>query len=190
MTPPRWHPPTRRKNRARRLQHDHAMKAWIIVGLVSVGAVACSAGAPPAEHEESSGEALTILPEAVCTLIAGVDKSGLQANQLQLKVAGGSSPDPNVVAFQTQIRSLKVGTLMYTIAAPGPESWYALDVTGDDSGTVASIVNAYANVSPVWAGYYSCTYLWGDYELPPGGKRPYVPRLISAFDPRACSSCM
>ncbi len=129
----------------------------------------------------------------MCSLIAGVDTSGLSGSQPTMSVGGGyRGTDPSVTSFQHDIAS--VGAVgYYTIlkgVGAGAVSWYAVDVSHVGPGAVTSVVNQYPD-APVTAGLYHCNYLWGDYPLPPGGKRPYVPAYVVAYDPRGCgSSCM
>ena len=168
----------------------------VLVGLGAALAVGCG-GAPP-DDAEGSASAITPgtlprpLPEAMCSLVSGVDTSGLTSSQPTMRVGGGyRGPDASVMTFQSDIGAIS-GVARYTIVkgvGVGAVSWYAIDVSYIDRGAVTSVVNQFP-WAPVSAGLYHCNYLWGDYVLPVGGKRPYVPAYVVAYDPRGCSSCM
>ena len=163
----------------------------VLVGLGGALAIGCSGG--PADDAESGASAFTSppLPEAMCSLIAGVDTSGLSDAQPTMRVGGGyRGPDASVMQFQHDVGAIG-GTGRYTILkgiGANSVSWYAIDVSHVAQGTVTGVVDQYPS-PPVAAGFYRCTYLWGDYVLPHGAKRPYAPEYIVAYDPRGCSSC-
>jgi hypothetical protein len=161
-----------------------------LVGLGAALAIGCG-GAPPDDAEASAGALAVsnILPEATCTLISGVDTSPISG--ATMRVGGGYyGTDPSVLHFQQAMGAIG-GVGHYTISrgvGPNSVSWYAIDVTYIDRGAAAGVVAQYPD-APVSAGLYSCTYNWGDYVLPVGGKRPYTPKYVAAYDPRTCSSC-
>jgi hypothetical protein len=162
-----------------------------LVGLGAALAIGCG-GAPPDDAEVSaSAVGSAVLPEAMCSLVSGVDTSGLSGGST-MRVGGGySGPDASVMQFQQAIGAIG-GVGRYTISrgvGVGSVSWYAIDVTHVDRSAVTGVVGQYPG-APVSAGLYSCTYNWGDYVLPVGGKHPYTPKYVVAYDPRGCSSCM
>jgi hypothetical protein len=107
-------------------------------------------------------------------------------------VLGQDGPDRSVLAFQQALMAAGASGIYTVSNGGGSTAWYAMDVSRVGAATVESIVNQYT-FAPVSAGYFSCTYLWGDYQLPPsetgGATHPYAPPLVVAYDPRGCNSC-
>jgi hypothetical protein len=166
------------------------VRSVLVASTLAVAVAGCSAD-PGSEASSGADQAYTTmyqhLPEATCTLIAG---NGLAANHpLTMKWGGGySGPDQHVIDFENAIHAAG-GSGNYTISYnAAATSWFAIDVTHASSSLVTAAAVQYQSVSPVYSGYYSCDYDWGDYYIPPGGTRPYAPSLIAAFDPRGCGS--
>jgi hypothetical protein len=176
----------------------HFVRAATSIAAVASVAALTACGAAP-DQQEGQGSAqndvtvvVTVLPEAECTLVAGV--SGPGGRPVRMKIGGGST-DPAVTPFQNEIHAIPgAGAGYYTIStgiSPSSPSWYAIDVSHVSSaydGTLTSDVNA-NTAAPIQAGLYECTYLVGDYQLQPGQKPPYMPAVIVAYDPRACGNC-
>jgi hypothetical protein len=132
-----------------------------------------------------------------CSLIGGADSLGLSGTTVWLSPGGESlSQDPSLQAAQTELVALGAGT--YDLhrevprQGPGPAayyeySWVAVDMTLQPSSAVLPIVDDYASVPSVSAGYYSCplpnttsTVLFAVY----GGTK-----TLQSGNPTGCSSC-
>ena len=155
--------------------------AAVSSGAVALLVVAC--GAPSdAESTQTSEEAFTPMPEGQCILVAGSDPAHLSMTAWPERVATYPGSDPAVLAFESDVRS-NGGASTWWVSGLGPNAWLALDVSSNASSENTYLADKWANVSPVYAGYFRCNWLWGDFPLPPGGRRPYVPTQIIAFDP-------
>jgi hypothetical protein len=153
----------------------------VALSAVALLVVACGA---PAEGEstQTAEQAFTPMPEGQCILIAGSDPAHLSMSAWPAKVAQYPGSDPAVLSFESDVRS-NGGKSTWWVSGFGPNSWLALDVSGNTSDENTYLANQWANQSPVYAGYFRCNWLWGDFELPVGARRPYVPTQILAFDP-------
>ena len=153
------------------------------ISVCAIGLVVAACGAPAdSETTQASTEAFTPMPEGQCILVAGSDPAHLSMNAWPSRVAKYPGSDPNVLAFESEVET-HGGASTWWVSGRGPNAWLALDVSGNTSTLNTSLADEWANVPPVYAGYFKCNWLWGDFPLPPGGRRPYVPTQIIAFDP-------
>ena len=132
-----------------------------------------------------------------CSLIGGTDSLGLSGNKTWLTPGGSiSSNDPSLQQAQTELVALGAGVYELHAESGGPRpgpvtyyeySWQAVDMTLQPASAVLPIVNEYASVPSVEAGYYSCplpgttsTVLFAVY----GGSK-----TLNGGNPTGCSSC-
>jgi hypothetical protein len=158
-----------------------------VLAVTLAGCSASPGGEPDDDSLESSEQALTTLPELRCSYVTGdtTHYPGFTAKDVQIKSGGYTGTDAKVLAFQREIRAIGTASSWSVVQRPSGQ-WYALDVTKLSSSSVASVVRKYSTISPVWASLYTCTPQWGDYYLPPGTPRPYVPTKLAVYDPTGC----
>ena len=164
----------------------NAARTAVALAAVGVIAILNGCGAAPdgsSENVEATAAAWSTLPASTCTLIVG--NSGPGNNALVLGLGITADTNPNVVAFRSAISAVVPGQYTYQVVGLGGARWNGYDVTRGDPTAVTNVVNQYASVSPVFAGYLSCSYDWADWQ----GRRPYAPTLIAVYDPKGCTSC-
>jgi hypothetical protein len=150
---------------------------------LSLMALLAACGAPGGGEDAANAEqAYTPMPEGVCTLVAGSDPAHISGNAWPSSHAIYGGSDANVLAFEQDVGSQGASGTWW-VSGYGTNAWLAIDASTVAPGTDEALANAWANVAPVNAGYFTCTWLWGDFPLPHGAKRPYVPTRILAFDP-------
>ena len=152
---------------------------------LAIGAAACGAS-DGGEEASATGDAVTKyvpMPEGVCTLRAGADPAHLSGNEWPSSAASYPGTDPTVSAFQHDAASRGGTGTWWVTGYSGNNAWLAVDASSMSDADAAALANQWSGVAPVNAGYFTCTWLWGDFELPHGARRPYVPTRIVAFDP-------
>src|SRR5512140_997910 len=144
------------------------VRSVLVASALGALAVGCSAAAGD-EATGASTDALTTLPEANCTLIAGSTASEMHTGFAVMRVGGGyTGTDTRITGFVQAVHAAggTGGYTVFQVQGGLGVSWYAIDVTHVAESTMTSLVNTSPyNAPPVSAGYYSCSYNWGDYQL-------------------------